>query len=103
MEAPSAGSLFDDALSGWNSQRGLFPHMDTSLRRSFGFLAGMTLAAHTVAAQVTPTPVTTVPDDTAAFRTGVTLFGDYTFQTAPTIKDADGNLLKSNAFNIGRS
>jgi hypothetical protein len=83
--------------------RGIFPHMDTSLRRSFAFLALMTLAAHAALAQVAPAAGSTPPDDTPTFRTGVTFFGDYTYQATPTIKDADGNLVKSNGFNIGRS
>src|SRR5262249_24904235 len=36
-------------------------------------------------------------------RVGVTIFTDYTVQTDPKVKDADGNSVTSNSFNVGRA
>jgi hypothetical protein len=54
-------------------------------------------------AQVTPAASYTPPDDTPAVRVGATLFTDYTVQQTPKIKDADGNSVTSNSFNVGRA
>jgi hypothetical protein len=54
-------------------------------------------------AQVTPAAGYTPPDDTPSIKVGVTVFADYTVQQAPKIKDADGNEITFNAFQIGRS
>src|SRR3954467_5403309 len=62
----------------------------------------MALAAP-CAAQVTPAAGYTPPDDTPAVKVGVTIFADYTVQQQPRIKDADGNDVPLNAFQIGRS
>jgi len=55
------------------------------------------------AAQVTPASGYTPPDDTQAIRLGATLFYDYTFMSAPTAKDADGNEIHTNSFNVSRA
>src|SRR5215831_18829184 len=55
------------------------------------------------AAQVTPAAGYVPPDDTPAIRVGATIFTDYTVQQTPKIKDADGNEVTSNAFNVGRA
>src|SRR6266576_1481409 len=54
-------------------------------------------------AQVTPAAGSTPPDDTPSVRVGATIFTDYTFTQAPTVTDADGNTVHSNAFNVGRA
>src|SRR6476659_162997 len=55
------------------------------------------------AAQVTPAAGYTPPDDTPSVKVGATLFTDYTVVDNPKLKDADGNEVTSNAFNIGRA
>jgi hypothetical protein len=64
--------------------------------------AGLVIAAP-CSAQVTPAASFTPPDDTPAIKLGATIFADYTVQQAPRIKDADGNDVTFNSFNIGRS
>jgi hypothetical protein len=54
-------------------------------------------------AQVTPPPAYTPPDDTPSVKVGLTLFTDYTLVQTPKIKDADGNVVTSNAFNVSRA
>ena len=54
-------------------------------------------------AQVTPAASYTPPDDTPAIKVGATLFADYTVLQTPKIKDADGNDVTSNSFNVGRA
>jgi hypothetical protein len=61
-----------------------------------------TLAA-TASAQVTPAAAITPPDDTPSIRVGLTLFPTYVFQTTPPVTDADGNVVKKNAFDVARS
>jgi hypothetical protein len=55
------------------------------------------------AAQVTPASAYTPPDDSQAIRVGATLFYDYTYQDTPKIKDADGNDVHQNTFNVSRA
>jgi hypothetical protein len=74
------------------------------VRRLSGFaLAALLSAALPCAAQVTPAAGYTPPDDTPAIKVGVTIFADYTVNQKPKIKDADGNEVTLNAFQIGRS
>jgi hypothetical protein len=61
------------------------------------------VCARHASAQVTPAAAVTPPDDTPSIRVGVTLFPIYTFQTNPPITDADGNVVKRNAFDVGRA
>lgn len=63
------------------------------------FLAG----AGAARAQVTPAEGYTPPDDTPAVKVGGTIFADYTYQLLPTSKDADGNTIHPNAFNLSRA
>jgi hypothetical protein len=55
------------------------------------------------AAQVTPAAGYTPPDDTPSIRIGVTLYPQYTFQTDPKVADADGNVVRKNAFDVARA
>ncbi len=55
------------------------------------------------AAQVTAAAGYTPPDDTPAIKVGVTIFADYTINQKPKIKDADGNVVTLNQFQVGRS
>jgi len=64
---------------------------------------GFLLVAGAASAQVTPAAGYVPPDDTPAIKAGATFFGDYTALTTPKIKDADGNEVTSNAFNVGRA
>jgi hypothetical protein len=54
-------------------------------------------------AQITPAEGYTPPDDTPTVKVGGTIFADYTYQLLPTGKDADGNVIHPNAFNISRA
>jgi hypothetical protein len=55
------------------------------------------------AAQITPAAGYTPPDDTPSIRVGATIYADYTVQQTPKVKDADGNDVTSNSFNVGRT
>jgi hypothetical protein len=55
------------------------------------------------AAQITPAAGYTPPDDTPSIKVGVTIYADYTFNQQPKIKDADGNEVTFNQFQITRS
>ena len=61
------------------------------------------LLAARARAQVTPAAGYTPPDDTPSIKVGVTLFADYTIQQEPKIKDAAGNEVTLNSFNVARS
>ena len=63
----------------------------------------MGISAVTATAQVTPAAAITPPEDTPSIRVGLTLFPTYVFQTTPPITDADGNVVKRNAFDVARS
>jgi hypothetical protein len=64
--------------------------------------AGLFAATRDARGQVTPAEGYTPPDDTPKVSVGGTLFLDYTYQDVPTGKDADGNVIHSNAFNVSR-
>ena len=64
------------------------------------FSAALALSAF---GQVTPAAGYTPPDDNPAFKVGATIFGDYTFNESPSVKDADGNTIHNSAFNISRA
>jgi hypothetical protein len=64
-------------------------------------LAG--LAPHPALAQVTPAAGYTPPDDTPAIKIGAVIFTDYTYQFEPAAKDAAGNAIDANAFNVARA
>ena len=66
-------------------------------------LAGFVLRGAAAWAQVTPAAGYTPPDDTPAIKVGATIFTDYTYQTSPDVKDADGNSVDLNQFNVSRA
>lgn len=72
-------------------------------RTAAAIALALLVAATPAAAQVTPAAGYTPPDDTPAIKVGVTFFGDYTITQKPKIKDADGNDVTYNAFNVGRA
>jgi hypothetical protein len=59
--------------------------------------------AGTAWAQVTPAEGYTPPDDTPSIRVGVTLYPNFTYQSNPTIRDADGNVVNKNSFDVTRA
>jgi hypothetical protein len=61
------------------------------------------IGAGVARAQVTPAEGYTPPDDTPSVKVGGTIFADYTYQLLPTSKDADGNTIHPNAFNLARA
>src|SRR4249919_3988990 len=61
------------------------------------------LAPAALYAQVTPAAGYTPPDDTPVIRVGATIFADYTYNQDPTSKDADGNTIHADGFNVARS
>ena len=70
------------------------------------FFAAAALAAFvaaTASAQVTPAAGSTPPDDTPKFNIGTTIFGDYTYQDSPQVRDADNNVIHPSSFNISRA
>ena len=72
------------------------------IRRFVPALLAFGIAAP-VAGQATPGAAPVPPDDTPSIKVGATLFADYTTLQKPTITDADGNEVTSNAFNVGRA
>jgi hypothetical protein len=80
--------------------------MQLTRRIAIGLVAAtavLVAAASPCAAQVTPAAGYVPPDDTPAIRVGATIYADYTFQANPKIKDADGNEVSSNSFNVTRT
>jgi hypothetical protein len=65
--------------------------------------AACLLLAAPARAQVTPAAGYTPPDDTPSIKVGATIFADYTIQQQPKTKDAAGNDVTLNSFNVGRS
>jgi len=61
------------------------------------------LSAATASAQVTPAAGSTPPDDTQVIRLGLTVFGNYMYQTDPKGTNADGTEFHYNAFDLARS
>jgi hypothetical protein len=64
------------------------------------FVFLFTLAVLPLAAQ--PQPAKPASDDTPSIKVGALLFADYTYTASPDARDADGNAIHPNAFNIGR-
>jgi hypothetical protein len=80
--------------------------MQLTRRASIGtaiMTAAVVALAVPCAAQVTPAAGYVPPDDTPSIKVGATIFADYTVQQAPKVKDADGNEVTSNAFNVTRT
>lgn len=79
-----------------------------SLRR-YGLLTGAALVVAAIAAAPVPCraqaapAAAPAPADPPAIKVGVLIFADYTVQSQPKIKDADGNSVTLSAFQIGRS
>jgi hypothetical protein len=69
----------------------------------FVWLFAAMLAPAALYAQVTPAAGYTPPDDTPVIRVGATIFADYTYNQNPTVKDADGNTIHADAFNVARA
>jgi hypothetical protein len=63
----------------------------------------LTLSAAAVSAQVTPAAGFTPPDDTPSIKVGATIFTNYTYQTEPTVADADGNAINRSSFDVSRA
>ena len=63
----------------------------------------MTSFAAAASAQVTPAAGYTPPDDTPSIRVGATLFPNVTYQSNPTITDADGNAVNKSTFDVTRA
>jgi hypothetical protein len=75
----------------------------TSALRHLPFALGALTLALPCAAQVTPAAGYTPPDDTPSIKIGAVIFTDYTVQQQPKVKDADGNDVTLNSFNVGRA
>ena len=73
------------------------------MKRLAGIAAALLLFSAPAAAQVTAAAGYTPPDDTPAIRVGATIFADYTVQQKPKIKDADGNEVTLNQFQVQRA
>ncbi|HMA18051.1 MAG TPA: hypothetical protein VKS03_06400 [Thermoanaerobaculia bacterium] len=67
------------------------------------FLTAGLLTGAGALAQITPAEGYTPPNDDPSVKVGGTIFLDYTWQDSPEVRDADGNLVHSNAFNVGRA
>ena len=74
-------------------------------RRILLSLLGLALLAlpRPAAAQVTPAAGSTPPDDTQRVSVGAVIYYDYTFQTDPKVKDAAGNEVSFNNFQVQRA
>ena len=66
-------------------------------------VAWMACVPPPASAQVTPAAGFTPPDDTPSIRVGMTLFPLFTYQSNPTITDADGNVVNKSSFDVARS
>ena len=53
--------------------------------------------------QITPAAGYTPPDDTPSIRVGLTLFPNFTYQSSPSITDADGSQVNKSTFDVGRA
>jgi hypothetical protein len=78
----------------------LTPRLATGLLLVTGFLAPLPCAAQAPPAAAAPAAA---PADTPSIRVGVQVFADYTVQAEPKIRDAAGNEVTLDAFQIGRS
>src|SRR3954470_94817 len=90
----------------WKRRRTIVTKESRLNRRLTLFRAALLMCAMAplpCAVQVTPAAGFTPPDDTPSVKVGATLFADYTVVDNPKIKDADGNEVTANAFNVGRA
>jgi hypothetical protein len=67
------------------------------------FCATIAFPIGSASAQVTPAASYTPPDDTPSVRLGVTIFTDYTFQSSPDGRDAAGQEVNLNQFQVARA
>ena len=75
-----------------------------TIRRALAAAAIALLAvARSGRAQITPAEGYTPPNDDPSVKVGGTVFADYTYLDKPEAKDAEGNSIHSNAFNLGRA
>jgi len=65
--------------------------------------AAIALCASPTFAQITPAAGYTPPDDTPKINTGVVIYTNYTYTSEPTTKDADGNVIHPNSFEVARA
>lgn len=86
----------------WRMNRLFNGHVLVRRVAGIGF-AAVLASALPCAGQVTPAAGYTPPDDTPAIKVGVTIFADYTVNQKPKIKDADGNEVTLNQFQVARS
>lgn len=63
----------------------------------------VTVVAGAARAQVTPAKGYDPVDDTPVVKLGGTIFADYTYQDEPAGKDAAGNTIHQNSFNVTRA
>jgi hypothetical protein len=63
----------------------------------------LTTIAASASAQVTPAAGYTPPDDTPSIKVGATIYTDFTYQSNPTIIDADLNTVNASSFNVSRA
>jgi Phosphate-selective porin O and P len=73
------------------------------MRRKLLLAATVAALATAAQAQVTPAAGYTPPDDAPSFKVGSTIFGDYTYNQSPEIRDADNNAVHNSSFNVSRA
>jgi hypothetical protein len=75
----------------------------TSMKRlACATALAVTFLSRRAPAQVTPAAGYVPPDDKPAVKVGVTIFTNYTYQTDPQGKDANGNNVDPNSFDVTR-
>jgi hypothetical protein len=79
------------------------PHGPVSVLKALLAVACLVLLAPAAEAQMTPAAGHTPPDDTPTIKIGATIFTDYTYTQMPRRKDADGNTVNANSFNVSRA
>jgi hypothetical protein len=77
--------------------------MSSTWKTALAAAAAGALLAGSAAAQVTPAAGYVPPDDKPFVKIGGTTFIDYTYQDSPEAKDANGNTINPNSFNLTRA
>ncbi len=78
--------------------------MYSCLRRAAMALPLILLAGAAAAQAPQPAPAPAQkPDDTPTVKVGGLLFTDFTYQSEPTAKDSDGNVINPSSFNVTRA
>jgi len=75
----------------------------TTKRLACAVALAMTFLSRRAPAQVTAAAGYVPPDDKPSVKVGVTIFTDYTYQSDPKGKDANGNEIDPNSFNLSRA